>query len=84
MSLALSHQRMAVRRRGQSTPVKAVSRRSRARKARALTGVGWSGNACQAIMASPIFRSLAPQHEVSRGATLAIEPITPAPCERHR
>jgi len=28
---------------GQAKPVKAVSRRSRARKARALTGVGWSG-----------------------------------------
>ena len=30
---------------GQAKPVKAVSRRSRARKARALTGGGWSGNA---------------------------------------
>ena len=30
---------------GQAKPVKAVSRRSRARKARALTGVGWSGSA---------------------------------------
>lgn len=30
---------------GQARPVKAVSRRSRARKARALTGVGWSGSA---------------------------------------
>jgi hypothetical protein len=29
---------------GQAMPVKAASRRSRARKARALTGVGWSGN----------------------------------------
>jgi hypothetical protein len=65
-------------------PVKAVSRRSRSRGARALMGVGWSGNACQAIMASPIFDSLASQHEVSRGAALAIEPITPAPCDRHR
>jgi hypothetical protein len=31
---------------GQTTLVKAASRRSRARKARALTGVGWSGIAC--------------------------------------
>jgi len=30
---------------GQAKPVKAVSRRSRARKARALTGGGWFGNA---------------------------------------
>src|SRR5271156_4891289 len=30
---------------GQAGPGKAASRRSRARKARALTGVGWSGNA---------------------------------------
>lgn len=30
---------------GQTRPVKAVSRRSRARGARALTGVGWSGSA---------------------------------------
>src|SRR6516165_11081383 len=30
---------------GLPAPVKAVSRRSRARKARALTGVGWSGSA---------------------------------------
>ena len=30
---------------GQTKPVKAVSRRSRARKARASTGVGWSGSA---------------------------------------
>src|SRR5579859_4933031 len=30
---------------GQTRPVKAASRRSRARKARALTGVGWSGSA---------------------------------------
>jgi hypothetical protein len=39
---------------------------------------------CQAILTSPNFRSPAPQHEVSRGATLAIEPRTSAPCERHR
>ncbi len=44
VSLALSHQRVAVKRRDRRGPVKAVSRRSRARKARALTGVGWSGS----------------------------------------
>jgi hypothetical protein len=43
LSLALSHQRTAVKTPGQARLVKAVSRRSRARKARALTGVGWSG-----------------------------------------
>jgi hypothetical protein len=36
---------------GQPAPVKAVSRRSRAREARALMGAGWSGCACQALMA---------------------------------
>jgi hypothetical protein len=35
---------------GQAKPVKAVSRRSRARKARALTGVGWSGIGLQSVM----------------------------------
>jgi len=30
---------------GQTRPVRAASRRSRAREARALTGVGWSGSA---------------------------------------
>jgi hypothetical protein len=55
ISLALSHQRMAVKTAGQTAPVKAVSRRSRSRGARALRGVGWSGNACQAIIASPNF-----------------------------
>jgi len=45
ISLALSHQRMAVKTAGQTAPVKAVSRRSRSRGARALRGVGWSGNA---------------------------------------
>ena len=33
---------------GQTRPVKAISRRSRARKARALTGVGWCGSASSA------------------------------------
>nr|HEV8009620.1 hypothetical protein [Bradyrhizobium sp.] len=33
---------------GQAAQVKAVSRRSRARTARALTGVGWSGSAFKA------------------------------------
>jgi hypothetical protein len=35
---------------GQTRPVKAVSRRSRARKARALTGVGWSGIGLHSMM----------------------------------
>jgi len=43
LSLALSHQRVTVKTPGLPAPVKAVSRQSRARKARALTGVGWSG-----------------------------------------
>ena len=35
---------------GQATPVKAVSRRSRAREPRALTGVDWSGIDLQSVM----------------------------------
>jgi len=45
ISLALSPSARGGQTPGQARPVKAVSRRSRARTARALTGVGWSGNA---------------------------------------
>jgi len=69
---------------GQPAPVKAVSRRSRARKARALTGVGWSGNSLPSDHGLAKFSIACSTHEVSRRAPLAIEPITPAPCERHR
>jgi hypothetical protein len=36
---------MVIKTPGQMRPVKVVSRRSRARKPRALTGLGWSGTA---------------------------------------
>jgi hypothetical protein len=42
---------------GQRAPVEAASRRSRARAARALTGVGWSGSGLQSADGGTSFRS---------------------------
>ena len=53
---------------GQATPVKAVSRRSRARKARALTGVGWSGSALPSVIRE-IVPIRSPGRQVGLGAT---------------